>query len=271
MSSLAKAIETGEFIVTAECPSPRGASVDRIKACAAILGDKVHAVYAPENEDGARLSSLAACVHLTTASVEPMLALLTRDLNRIALQSAILGAASLGVRNMLCLAGKHQALTTSGSARGVFDVDATQLLQIASAMCREGKLADGQTLEAPVELVLGTDTNPFAEPVELQVLVLQKAVAAGADFVITQPLDGSGSIGSRTPKRFEQWMEAVRERGLHTQTSILASVASTDTNQGVETVAALREVEGVRGVHLRTGDDFELAVSILESAGLSRS
>ena len=291
------AIARGEFVVTAECKPPCGAAVDRLKTCAATLGRAVHAISVPESEDGPRLSSLAACAHLAAAGVEPILHLLTRDLNRIALQSAILGASSLGIRNVLCLTGRHQTLTTSSSARGVFDLDQIQLLRVADGMRKEGRFADGRQMDSPIELLLGTDTNPFGDPMELQVLALEKAAAAGADFVMTQPVFNMN--------RFEEWMTLVRERGIHSRTCVIASVMpltsrdeasalaesrryldipaeiierldaadprAAGIEMAVETVSRLRKCEGVRGIHLLTGEDVELAESLLKQTGLSRS
>lgn len=267
-SKLAEAIKSGEFVVVAECRPPRGASADIFKSCVSALGSSVTAISAPESEDGVRQCSLAACGHLLAAGAEPILHLLTRDMNRIALQASILGAASMGIKNILCTSGRHQALTTSGTAKGVNDIDPLQLLCIADNMRKEGRLADGQTLDAPIELLLGTDTSPFADPMELHVLTLERAVAAGADFIVTQPVFDLG--------KFEQWMEQVRQRGLHKETCIIASVLPT-TPEGVadkfkyytpgpgasEIISGLRKVDGVRGIYLMTGSDFEGAKKLL--------
>ena len=296
--NLAKAIENGGFLITAECRPPRGTGAAELRACAAALGNSVNAIYAPESEDGVRLCSLAASNHLASAGVEPIMCLLTRDLNRIALQSQILGAASMGLKNLLCLSGRHQALTTSGSAKGVYDVDAIQLISIANAIRKEGKLADGQVIDSPVELTLGTDTNPFADPMELQILTLEKAVMAGADFVMTQPVFNIS--------KFNEWMSAVRDKEIDKRTCIIASVMPVITSQqaalltdkyrhlsipgdllerlrtagdrrsagvhvATETAAQLSKIDGVRGIHLMTGDDFELAASIIATSGISRS
>lgn len=297
-TGLAKAIGNGQFVVTAECRPPRGVDPARLKACASAIGSMVNAICVPESEDGARMNSLAACGHIAAAGAEPVLHLLTRDSNRIGLQAEILGAASMGVKNMLCLVGRHQALTTSVTARGVFDIDPVQLLQIADRIRREGMLSDDQAIDTPIELTLGTDANPFADPSELQVIALEKAVKAGADFVITHPVFNFD--------RFNVWMTYVRERGIHQKTCIIASVlpftgsqeavkmaekysaldipdevverlnsaqdqAAAGVHLATETIERLRKVEGVRGVHLMTGEDFELAKNVLTASGLSRS
>lgn len=295
---LAKAIGNGQFIVTAEYSPPRGTEAKKLQACAATLGGLVHAVYAPESEDGVRMSSLAACSHLAAAGAEPILSLLSRDMNRIALQAAILGASSMEVHNIFCLSGKHQTLTTSSSARGVFDIDPIQLLQVADGMRKERQLADGRQIEGKVNLILGADANPFAEPMELYLIVLEKAVAAGADYVITQPIFDI--------ERFTTWLNIVRGEGLDRKICIIASVMPLTSAQeatelsgkyqrlcipgviidslktaqdqraagmqtAVETIARLRAMDGVRGIHLMTGDDFQTAADILKSSGLSRS
>jgi methylenetetrahydrofolate reductase (NADPH) len=296
--SLSQAVKGSRFVVTADCRPPRGADASRLKSCAASLGSLVDAVYAPESEDGARMASLAACVHLAAAGAEPILALLTRDLNRIALQSTLIGAASLGVKNILCIAGRHQTLTTSKSAKGVFDLDAVQLLSVANETRRSGTLADGQTLDSPLDLLLGTEVNPFSDPMELQVIALEKAISAGADFIITQPV-------FNVPK-LESWMGMVRDKGLQERTCIIASVVpaatpqdaaslaesykhldiphdvferlntagdrrSASTHMAVETIGKIKQIEGIRGIHLMTGSDFELAKNVLSSSGIARS
>ncbi len=290
-STFARALAGEQFIVTAECAPPIGTVVSRLKACGAALGSSVHAVLAPESEDGVRLSSLAACVHLAAAGAEPVLHLVTRDLNRIALQSSLLGAASLGIKNVLCLSGRHQSLTSSPSARGVYDIDHVQLLQLANEMRKNGQLADRRKLDAPLQLVIGTDTNPFADPVELQVMALEKAANAGADFVTTQPVFDL--------KRFGEWMKLVGERGIHTRTRIIASVMPIGLSEesrrydipadlidrlrtagdrrtaaihvATEAIDALRKTNGVRGVNLMAGDDFELAGELIKTCKLARS
>lgn len=281
--SFPDAVRSGEFVVTSECAPPRGAGVDRLKQCAASLAGLVNAINVPECEDGVRMSALAACSHLISAGAEPILHLLTRDMNRIALQAGILGAASMGIKSILCTTGRHQALTTSRSARGVFDIDPIQLIQIADAIRKTGELADGQTIDAPIDILLGTDTNPSAEPVELSVMTMEKAISAGADFVITQPVFKLD--------KFNDWMKLIRDKGLHERTCIVASVmplsaareagndrydisdlpsdTATDVELASRTATALKAIGGVRGICVMAGDDIGLAKDII--SGIARS
>jgi methylenetetrahydrofolate reductase (NADPH) len=292
-STWAEVLADGGFAVTAECTPPRGTQAGHFQDCAAALRGSVQAISVPESEDGPRLCSLAGCSVLASAGAEPVL-----NLNRIALQATILGACSMGVTTVLCLSGRHQALTDSAAARGVFDLDPIQLLRVADAMRKEGRLADGQSVEPPAHLVLGAETNPFADPLELQVLTLENAVDAGADFIVTRPVFDLD--------RFRLWADRVRERGIHTRTCLIAGVmpltsahqaadlaerggaldvptsviekleaAADPRSAGIELAATttlrLREVEGVRGIHLMTGEDFELAADVLKASGLWQS
>ena len=117
MMGLADALCNGRLVVVAECTPTRDSDPSPLVSCAAALAGSVDALCVPESEDGPRMSSLAACAHLLSAKAEPVFYLATRDLNRIALQSAILGAASLGLKNILCLSGRHQALISSLPSR----------------------------------------------------------------------------------------------------------------------------------------------------------
>lgn len=290
--SFADAIKSGRFVVTGWCVPPRGTNADPIKACAETLSGVTDAVHVPECEDGVRMSALAACSHLIAAGVEPILHLVTRDMNRIALQAALLGAASVGVRCVLCTTGRHQALTDSRSTRGVFDVDPIQLLRIADALRKHGVLAEGAKIEGTLDVLLGTDTNPFSDPMALQVLALEKAVAAGADFVVTQPVFNLD--------KFNAWMQLVRDRGLHERTAIIASVmplasaqqasdlaakynhldigedtiarlaSSPGTRIASDTAKALKGISGLRGLCVM-GDDCLSAREVILSSGIAGS
>ena len=141
-SNLAKQIEAGDFVVTAEF-LPQ-ASADSSSADAAINSmNSVTAVNVADNPHGPVVSSLAGAVILRNAGIEPVYQIITRDRNRIAIQSDLLGAACLGIRNVLCLSGHHQALTGSPDSSNVYDIDSIQLIAAIKQMRDEGLLLDG--------------------------------------------------------------------------------------------------------------------------------
>jgi len=287
------AVSKGGFVITAECIPPHGGVIDSLKSSASSLSSLVNAAYVPECKNGIRMSALAASRHLIDAGMDAILQLTTRDMNRIALQAALLGAVSMGIKSVVCTTGKHQALTSSKSARGVFDVDPIQLLAIADGMRKNGIFADGQLIEGKIDFLLGVETNPFSENIELQVMTLEKAIAAGADFVFTQPVFKLD--------KFNEWMNLVRQRKLHENVCIIATVlplssiqqavelseagSNLDVGEDVlkrlesmtgvalasEIATTLKATEGVRGICIMAGDDANLAKDVLTTSGIAGS
>ena len=144
-SRLAHALANGHFAVTAECGPPQSADGAPILAKGRLLGPVADAVNVTDNQTAVvRLSSLASCVLLAQNGVEPVLQMVTRDRNRIALQSDLLGAAALGLQNILCLTGDHQSFGQEKSALGVFDLDSIQLVSTAHKMCRTVNCSTGR-------------------------------------------------------------------------------------------------------------------------------
>jgi methylenetetrahydrofolate reductase (NADPH) len=242
-----------------------------------------------------RMSSIACAVVLIQQGLEPVVQMTCRDRNRIAMQSDILGASALGVRNVLCLSGDHQVFGNMKEAKNVYDVDSIQELMILCKMRDEGKLWNGDKLEVAPELFLGAAANPFADPFEFRVTRLGKKVAAGADFVQTQSIYDM--------ERFERWMALVRARGLHEKAHILAGVmplkslkialhmknkvsgmivpdvivermrsAKDPKEEGVricvEQIGHLKGIEGVHGVHIMAVNWEEAVPRIVSEAGL---
>src|SRR5271157_2698513 len=181
-SQLARRIESGEFIVTAEHAPRATATLSTTEAALRAMGGKLTAVNLGDNQHGVAMSSLAGCAAALKLGLEPVLQMVTRDRNRIALQSDLLGAASLGVKNVLCLSGYHQTLTSCPEAANVYDIDSTQFIAATTRMCEEGLLADGMKIEGPFSMLVGAVANPFLRPVELNVIRLQGKVEAGARF-----------------------------------------------------------------------------------------
>ena len=288
-SKLAAKISGKEFIFTAEYLPVAGTvlGMDPKVFCGGVT-----AVNAADNHYGVSMSSLAASLTLRQAGIEPVLQIITRDRNRIALQSDLLGAAHLGIRNVLCLSGFHQTLMGCGEAANVFDVDSIQLIDIVRKM-NGGQLLDGTKIRGDFAMLIGAVANPDLKPLELNVLRLGKKIAAGADFIQTQAVFD--------PDSFKIWLEAVRDASLADKTAILAGVlplrsaaraaelAATHTDfvipesiidrltaagdaaaqekEGVriaaEIINKLKGLEGLRGVHILSGGSESSAGALL--------
>jgi methylenetetrahydrofolate reductase (NADPH) len=291
-------LREGKFVVTAEAGPPRGARPEVVREKAKLLKDCVDACNVTDNQTSVvRMSSLAACKLLLEEGVEPVMQMVCRDRNRIAAQSDLLGAASLGIKNVLCLSGDHQTFGDHPQAKNVFDIDSIQLLQIGRNMRDAGKFQSGEDVDGKPQLFLGAAANPFADPFQIRVPRLAKKVKAGAQFIQTQCVFNLD--------KFEEWMQGVRERGLHKQVHILAGitpikslpmanymakkVAGMDVPDAliervkgvekkdrkkegikiaVESIQRLKKVEGVRGVHIMAIEWEEAVPEIVRDAGL---
>jgi methylenetetrahydrofolate reductase (NADPH) len=297
-SRLKGVLTSGHFAVSAECGPPKGADPGVIRDKGAILKGFVDSVNVTDNQTGVvRMSSLAACVLLLEGGLDPVLQMVTRDRNRIALQSDVLGASALGIRNLLCLSGDHQSFGNQPQAMGVYDLDSIQFLQAVRRMRDEGQILGGEPLSQAPEIFLGAAENPFADPQAFRVLRLAKKARAGAEFIQTQ------CVYNLT--RFKEWMGQVRDRGLEEKLHILGGitplksakmaeymsqrVAGMDIPEevirrikgvapkgqreeglrmAVETVQALREIPGMKGVHIMAIEWEEAVPQIVERAGL---
>jgi methylenetetrahydrofolate reductase (NADPH) len=211
-SKLAIKTSGKEFIFTAEYLPLAGTEV---KIDPKIFGNSVTAVNVADNHFGVSISSLAASFALSQAGIEPVLQIITRDRNRIALQSDLLGAAYLGIKNVLCLSGFHQTLIGCSESANVFDVDSIQLIDIVKKM-NNGQLLDGKKIQGSFCMLIGAAANPNLKPLELNILRLSKKIAAGADFIQTQSVFDVDA--------FKVWLEAVCNAGLADKTAILAGV-----------------------------------------------
>ncbi len=297
-SRLEKVLEKGEFAVTSECGPPRGADAEVIRKKGELLRDVVDAVNVTDNQTSVvRMSSAASCFILKGMGLDPVLQMVTRDRNRIAIQSDILGAAALGINNILCLSGDHQVFGDHPKAKNVYDMDSIQLIHSVKAMRDEGKFIEGEEIKGVPKLFIGAACNPFADPFEIRVPRLAKKVNAGVDFIQTQCI--------YNVDKFEEWMKGVRDRGLHEKVYILGGVTPMksvgmakymknmvpgmdvpdeiiDRLKGVpkekraeegikiciETIQRLKEIEGVRGVHIMAIEWEEKVPEIIKGAGL---
>ncbi|MFA5515769.1 MAG: methylenetetrahydrofolate reductase [Desulfuromonadales bacterium] len=186
MSRLSEALAAGEFVITAEVAPPKGANPGDALAKGAAMPPSVTAVNVTDNQGAnMRMTPLAVAALLARQGVEPILQLTCRDRNRMALQSDLLGAAALGVENLLLLSGDHARFGDHPQARAVFDLDSVQLLQAVDRL-RGGHDLAGRPLTAVPHFFAGAAVTPEAEPFELMFQKFGKKVQAGAQFFQTQ-------------------------------------------------------------------------------------
>ena len=296
-SKLEKVLDSGQFAVTGELGPPKSADISMLRHHAAGMRNHVEAYNLTDNQTAiVRTSSIACGAVLLQMGLEPVIQMTVRDRNRICLQSDLLGAVALGVKNVLCISGDHQKFGNEPAAKGVFDIDSMQLIKALRDMRDEGKFVGGEELEHPLEKIfIGAVANPFADPFEYRVDRLEKKINAGANFIQTQCIFDL--------ERFKRWMEMVRERGLHKKVAILGGVtpikslgaakymknnvsgitipdemitrlqgAENKKAEGlkicIETIEQLKEIEGVAGVHIMAIAWEEVVPEIVERAGL---
>ncbi len=294
-SGLQRLLEAGEFVVCGEMSPPQGVDRDAIRKKCAHFRGYVDAVNLTDNQTAVvRLSSVMSSVFALEGGVEPIMQMTCRDRNRLAQQSDILGAAAAGVVNILCLTGDYMTFGNHPDAKGVFDLDSIQLIQMASHMKR-GYFLCGEPIKSPPSLFVGGAANPFAEPMEMRILRLGKKIRAGAQFIQTQPVFDI--------PQFERWMRAVRDEGYHEQTAILAGVmpvrsvkalhymnesvpgmrvaneyiqrmqeAKDPKQEGVamciEIMQQIRQIPGVRGIHIMPVMWESITPELVKGAGL---
>ena len=296
-SRLEKVLIAGEFAVTSELGPPQNANPEVIKKKAQYCLGKVDGVNITDNQTAiVRTSSIAAASIAISCGIEPIVQMVCRDRNRIAMQSDILGAAALGVKNLLCLSGDHQSFGNHPQAKGVYDLDSMQLIAMVKKM-RDDKrfLCDDPIKEHEPRLFIGAVANPFADPFEFRVLRLGKKIEAGADFIQTQCIFDID--------KFSKWMEMVVKEGLHKKTYILAGLmpvrshkalvymknnvagmsipdeiikrmeaAEDPKEKGIEIclemIEQVKNIEGVAGIHLMPIGWESITPVLLERAGL---
>ena len=296
-SKLEKIFKSGQKAVTGECGPPRGADADHFRHKAAYLKNVVDAVNVTDNQTAVvRFCSMAAAKILLEMGVEPVMQMVTRDRNRIAIQSDIFGATALGIKNMLCLTGDHHTFGNQVDSKNVHDLDSIQLIDCVRTMRDQGTLLGGEEkIEGEIKLFIGAAENPFGDPFEFRAIRLGKKVAAGVNFIQTQCIYDMN--------RFKEWMKMVRDRGLHKKVYILAGLtplksggmarymaknvsgitipdeiidrvvkAKKPAEEGikicVEQIQELKEVEGIHGVHIMAIEWEQMTSKITEMAGL---
>ncbi|MCK5317747.1 MAG: methylenetetrahydrofolate reductase, partial [Anaerolineales bacterium] len=211
-------LRDGHFAVTGELGPPQGSNGAVIREKAQILLGFCDAANITDNQTAiVRMSSIGAGTIVVQEGLEPIIQMTCRDRNRLAMQSDLMGAYALGMRNVLCLTGDHQSFGNHPTAKNVHDLDSLQLLQMMVKMRDEKLFQCGDEIKGiEPRFFLGAAANPFGDPFEYRPYRLAKKVEAGADFIQTQLI--------YNVPRFEEYMEKVHELGLHDKTYILAGV-----------------------------------------------
>jgi methylenetetrahydrofolate reductase (NADPH) len=188
VSRLSEKLRSREFVVTSEIGPPKGVNLEKCLGDADRFGDTVVAINVTDLQSAVmRIGSLAVCAKLVERGLEPVFQLTCRDRNRLALQSDLLSAWALGIRNVLCLTGDHPVLGDHVEAKAVYDLDSVQLLRAASTL-NEGKDLAGHDLDGKPDFYLGAVVTPGADPVEPQIIKMKKKISAGARFFQTQAI-----------------------------------------------------------------------------------
>lgn len=289
-------IESDRLVLCGEIGPPQSCDGDVIREKSKYFKGYVDAVNITDNQTAiVRLSSIASAKILLDEGVEPIVQMTCRDRNRLAIQSDLLGAAALGIRNVLCLTGDYQTFGDHPEAKGVFDLDSIQLIATISKM-NKGFLLSGCEMKKAPEFLIGAAANPFAEPFEMRLIRLYKKIEAGAHFIQTQPVFDL--------EIFTRWMDGVVQMGLHEKTAILAGVMPVRSaktllwmkeevpgvkindkyidrmkhardakeegvKMAVEIIQTLKNIKGVRGIHLMPVMWESITPTIIKEARLN--
>ena len=293
---LADALNSGRLIVMAQCLPPCGSDRDAFMTLSDTLPSNLDAIVVADNPDRIRASAFSVAAMLSkTKEASVVLSMATRDRNRLALMSDVLGAAALNIAGILCISGNHQSLGICAQAAAAHDLDSTQFVQAMKKLILHGSGLNGKEMEPPLEIQIGTTVHPYLEPMELNLLRLKKKVSVGADFVLTQAIFDL--------EHFTQWMNSVRATGLDKRTAIIPSVlplagvkearalqqsrifgpiddsiidrigmAADPAGEGVaiasEIAIQLKAIPGVRGIHILSGGCESLAGEVIKQAKL---
>ena len=293
-----RVLRSGRFAVTAELNPPDSADPQSVYERALVLAEVCDAINATDASGAnVHMSSVGVCALLTRAGYEPVMQVSCRDRNRIAIQGDLLGAAAMGVRNVLCLTGDGVQAGDQPEARPVFDLESITLLRTARMLRDQGHFLSGRKLDVRPKFFLGAAANPFIPPYDFRPLRMAKKVEAGAEFFQTQYCFDF--------PRLCQFMNTVRDLGLDERAYILVGVgplrsakaaewmrshvpgvvipddvirrlkgvaSDRQREEGkricIEIIQQVREVEGVSGVHVMAYRQEELVAEIIEEAGL---
>jgi len=301
-SNLEKVLAAGQFAVTVEIGPPRGPDPAEVRKKAGFIRGIGDACNVTDNQTAVvRMSSIAAAKILLDEGIEPVMQMTCRDRNRIAMQSDLLGAWALGIRNCLCISGDHQKAGAGGKLKGhpgaknVYDIDSIQLISVVKGLSENAVQEGGDTISQAAPFFIGAAWTPFGTPEKFRVMRLAKKIAAGANFIQTQAV--------YDVVHFAESMRKAREMGLTEKAAILAGVilprssgmlkymkanvpgvdvpdamiermkSSKDPKAegvkiAVELIQALKAIPGLRGVHLQAIEAEEALPEVAKAAGL---
>jgi len=295
---LERVLRAGEFAVTAELNPPDSADPNEVLERASVFDGWVDAINATDGSGAnCHMSSVGICALLTRVGYSPVMQISCRDHNRVAIQGNVLGAAAMGVGNMLCLTGDGVQAGDQPGAKPVFDLDCMSLLETIRIMRDESRFLSGRKITSPPKVFIGAAANPFAPPYDFRPLRLAKKIAAGAQFVQTQYcydvpmlktymervrdlgldekcfiLVGVGPLGSAAAAR---WI-VNHVPGVHIPDSVITRLdgAQDQTEEGkklcIEIIQQVMEIPGVSGVHVMAYRQEEMVAEIIEQSGVLR-
>lgn len=302
VSNLQRVLAVGHFAVTGEVGPPRGPNPEDVIKKARILHGVADAYNVTDNQTAVvRMSSIAASKILLDEGLEPVMQMVCRDRNRIAMQSDLLGASALGLRNCLCLSGDHQSAGAGGKLKGhpgaknVYDIDSLQLISVVKSLRDNALQEGGDAITSAAPFFIGAAWTPLGPPEKFRPLRLAKKIEAGADFIQTQAVFDF--------KRFAEAVKRAEDMGLTEKTAIMAGIilprsvgmlkymnenvpgievpeemirrmkeAKDAKAEGVkialELIDAARNLRGIKGVHLQAIEAEELLPDLIKAAGL---
>ena len=293
---LERVLRAGVFAVTAELAPPDSADPEEVYARARVFDGHVDAINATDGSGAnCHMSSVAVCALLTHVGYSPVMQISCRDRNRIAIQGDILGAAAMGVCNLLCLTGDGVQAGDHPQAKPVFDLGCMSLLALARTLRDEGRFQSGRRLTSPPRVFLGAAENPFAPPHDMRPYRLGKKVEAGAQFIQTQycfdvprlrefmaKVEDLGlldkvfilaGVGPLASAKAAEWMRH-HVPGVHIPDAVVKRLAQSENPKAegrrlcVELIQEIREIKGVAGVHVMAYRQEEAVAEVISASGV---
>ncbi len=293
-ASFKEVLDSGQFVITAEAAPPKGTNLEKFRHHVELLKDKVHAINVTDHQSSVmRYPSLGGALIIKELGGEPILQMTCRDRNRMALQADLLFAYSRGITNVLCLTGDSIVVGDHKEAKGVFDLDSSQLLKTVRTLEKGYDLA-GNQLDGAVKFTAGAIVTPEANPLEPQLIKFEKKIEAGAEFIQTQAVYDLDNF-----KRFMDYASQFDVKilagiillttagmarfmnknvpGVFVPASLIDEMAAAPKGKALETgiaiagrmIRRIMEEKMCHGVHVMAIGKEETVPAILEAAGIN--